>query len=81
MARNGFFFSFFGFAHSYFPIEIEAANADLAKNDATSRTRKNMQATLEKKFSVAIRDFQEAQTQAKMSYEGERVLPVVWSSN
>ncbi len=35
--------------------------------------RVNMHATLTKKFSVLIRDFQEAQTQAKMSAE-ERMV-------
>jgi t-SNARE complex subunit (syntaxin) len=53
--------------------EMEAANKELAANDATARTRQNMHATLQKKFAVMIRDFQEAQTQAKMSME-ERLV-------
>lgn len=56
--------------------EIDAHNKELDLNDATSRTRRNMQATLQKKFSVAIRDFQESQTQAKMSYEERMVREI-----
>ena len=56
--------------------EIDAANKELDKNDATSRTRRNMQATLQKKFAVTIRDFQEAQSQAKMSYEERMVREI-----
>ena len=53
--------------------EIDAANKELENNDATTRTRVNMLATLQKKFQVTIRDFQEAQTNAKMSME-ERLV-------
>lgn len=41
--------------------------------DAGPARSVNMHATLTKKFSVLIRDFQEAQTQAKMSAE-ERMV-------
>lgn len=55
---------------------MEAANAEYPHNDAKKRTRVNMHATLTKKFSVLIRDFQEAQTQAKMSAEERMVREI-----
>lgn len=56
--------------------QMEVANADFPSNDAKKRTRVNMHATLTKKFSVMIRDFQEAQTQAKMSAEERMVREI-----
>jgi syntaxin 1B/2/3 len=56
--------------------EMEAANKELSSKDATARTRINMHATLQKKFAVMIRDFQEAQTQAKMSMEERMVREI-----
>lgn len=55
---------------------MEAANSQFVENDAKKRTRVNMHATLTKKASVMIRDFQEAQTQAKMSAEDRMVREI-----
>jgi syntaxin 1B/2/3 len=56
--------------------EMDAANKELSSKDATARTRVNMHATLQKKFAVMIRDFQEAQTQAKISMEERMVREI-----
>ncbi len=55
--------------------EMDASNKLLSgeEKNSTARTRLNMAATLQKKFGVMIRDFQEAQNEAKMRME-ERVV-------